>query len=165
MPVFKYRLQPLLEQKDRLREQAEEQVAERQKELEAERQGLADLERRRDELIARRDQARTSLFVAAGDQPLTGGELQQRRDHAQALSQDVEAAKDALFSQRLRIEEAEERLQKAKLDLADRKREVEVLEKHRAKLQKRFHREQEEKEALELDEIGNVLYMSKRRPE
>jgi flagellar biosynthesis chaperone FliJ len=61
------------------------------------------------------------------------------------------------------LEGCEERLAEARRDLGEITREVEVLHKHRERLEQRFLREIERKDALEQDEIGNVLYMSRRR--
>jgi len=64
----------------------------------------------------------------------------------------------------LLIEDCKEQVDLAQRHLAKCSREVEILNKHREKLEQRFRREAERKEALELDEIGNMLYSGKGHP-
>lgn len=162
MPGFKYRLQPLLDEKLQLKEDAEEQLAVRQKELRAEQNKMENLEARVRELGDKKAQFRRNLLAGAAG-PLNGQAAALRRDYLMGLEQDTDQAKDACFSQRLAIDEALERVAEARRELAERTREVEILNKHRDKLKQRFEREAERKDALEQDEIGNMLYMSRRR--
>ncbi len=62
------------------------------------------------------------------------------------------------------VETCEAALKEAKEHAAEARREVEVLAKHREKQEQRFRRELEAKEEVALDEIGNVLYATRRRP-
>lgn len=163
MATFRYRLQPLLDQKSREKEEAEEALAERQKELRAERLKLEELRRKEEQLAARRDGLRRSLLDGGGEQPVTGDEVRRRVERLRALGQDVETARDAVFSQKIVIEEAEERLENARRQVAECTRQVEILTKHRSKLERRFLAEVERKEALEQDEIGNILFMRNRQ--
>lgn len=156
--VFKYRLQPLLDGKIELKEEAERKLAGRQKEVRAEEERLSQLEAR-----ARGLGETKESFRRAPRTGLTGRGAEFRRDYLRGLDQDIEDARNACFSQRLALEEAQERLAEARRELAERTREVEILEKHRERLERRFRREIERKEALEQDEIGNMLYASRRR--
>ncbi len=163
MPTFKYRLQPLLDQKIDLKKQAEEALGQRQKELRDEQQKLEEFHRQHRELTIKRERLRREVLASPEAEPLTGSEVRRRTEYLKRLQLDVDAAKDAIFSQKLLIEECEERLSEARRQLAQCSREVEILKKHREKLEQRFHREVERKEAVEQDEIGNMLYMRRRR--
>ncbi len=163
MATFRYRLQPLLDQKSREKEEAEEALAERQKELRAERQKLEELRKKEEQLAAQRDGLRRSLLDGGSERPVTGDEIRRRVERLRALGQDVETARDAVFSQKIVIEEAEERLENARRQVAECTRQVEILTKHRSKLERRFLAEAERKEALEQDEIGNILFMRNRQ--
>jgi flagellar FliJ protein len=162
MARFRFRLQPLLEQKEKAQEQAEKEMTARQKELEAERAEMERLKQRERDLIEQRQELRLNIMKTAEGERLTGEELVRRRTFVEALGQDIETARDAVFSQRMVLEECEERLQKAKARVAECKREVEILVKYRDRLQERHRKEEERKEDLELDEVGNMLYMAKR---
>jgi type III secretion system (T3SS) protein YscO len=67
-----------------------------------------------------------------------------------------------VFSQELAVDEVRGVVREAEMKTSERKRAVEILEKHRAKLEKRFLTEIEQKEALEQDELGNVMYLMQR---
>ncbi len=159
MPGFRYRLQPLLDKKQAAKEDAQRALGERQKELGAELEALdracGECERIERELA----QAR-GVVLGAG---ATGGFIQARRDYARGLAADLETAADARAAQEGRVREAEQRVAEARTALAECSREVEVLEKHRERLEQRFRREAERKEALEQEEMGNVMFLSRRR--
>ena len=162
MAKFRFRLQPLLEQKEKAQEEAEREVTARQKELEAEQKEMERLKQRERDLIQQRQELRLNMMKTAEGERLTGDELIRRRTFVEALGQDIDAARDAVFSQRMVVDECEERVTRAKAHVAECKREVEILVKYRDKLQERHRREEERKEELELDEVGNMLYMAKR---
>jgi len=63
----------------------------------------------------------------------------------------------------IRTSSRQEKLIQARQFLAECAREVEVLEKHRDKVEARYVQQVEKKEANELDEIGAHLFISKRR--
>ena len=162
MPSFKYRLKPLLEQRQRALDAAEETVVERQKELrQAELQKeLLESEQRR--VAQKLLDGRRTLFHPTDGRPLTSDELMRRRLFLVTLAEELERLKDAIFSQQLAIADAAERLDESRSHESECRRAVEIMEKHRTKLEKRFRAEIEQKEALEQDELGNVMYLMKR---
>ncbi|MBI1790240.1 MAG: flagellar FliJ family protein [Acidobacteria bacterium] len=163
MAAFKYRLQPLLEQKIRLQEAAEEEVKERKKELRAAEQRMEDLKRRVQELIAKREDLRRNIMVVAEGETLSGDLIKKRTEYVKAMAHDIDAAKDDVFSQKMVIDACQEKVDEAEKVLKERQKDVEILTKYREKLETRFRREEARKEELELDEIGSTLYTNKRR--
>ena len=104
------------------------------------------------------------LYAAARDLGLVGGQrLQQRKEDLDALGQELLAAREAVFSQELVVEEAELKVKEARARLAERSRDAETLAKYRKRLQEEWLRENSRKEELELDEIGNTLYLNRNR--
>jgi flagellar biosynthesis chaperone FliJ len=158
MPAFIYRLQPLLDQKIRLKEQAQELLAQKQTQLRQANERLEELRAAEEALAVKKQKLRSNLLVTADGRVLSGRELRQRRQHLQTVSDELDSAKDAVFSQELFIDECKEQVEAAQRHLTNCSRDVEILNKHREKLQQRFHRELERKESLELDEIGNMLH-------
>jgi flagellar export protein FliJ len=154
--VFKYRLQSLLEKKIEWKEEAERTVAERKGALDSEKARLEELRGKQQALVDRKEQARRSAL---------DGQFAFLQDYLRGLSQDIEDAKDAVFSQRYAVEEAEENLDQARRELAERTREVEVLKKHRERSEIRWRREAERKEELENEEIGAAMYQVRRSAE
>ncbi len=164
MSQFTYRLQPLLEQKEELRKQADQEVARQEEELQKQLSVLQALQGRVQELIEKRTGLRRDLMGRPEQQsPLTAAEVRERSEFAKALGLDIQEAENKVSSQRLVIVACEARLNEAKQHAAEARREVEVLTKHREKQEERFHRELQAKEEVALDEIGNVLYATRRR--
>jgi len=164
MAQFVYRLRLLLEQKEESKKEAERELARRQKELEAQRERLEVLQRCEQELVEKRDWLRRELLNKSEDQEaLTAHEVRERAEFVKVMGVQIEDAKNDVLVQRTVIETCEVKVQQAKSLVEEAKREVEILTKHRAKQEERFMREERAKEELELDEIGNVLFTTRRR--
>jgi flagellar biosynthesis chaperone FliJ len=157
--AFRFRLQILLDQKLEAKKQAEEELAKRQAELASEQAALADLQRRAESLAQKHQDARREL---AHMNSTSGQDLLSYSAHVDSLGQDVESARDAAFAQEVLLDEFKEKVDEARAVLAERSREAEILTKYKDKLERRFQRQVEQKEELEQDEIGNMLYLSRR---
>ena len=106
---------------------------------------------------------RELLSKPADGVALNAMKVQERVEYARAVALQIEDAQGDVNSQRSVVDQCETRVREAKKQVQAATREVEILQKHRAKQEERFVRELREKEDLELDEIGNVLYMTRRR--
>ena len=163
MTQFTYRLQPLLEQKQEARKEAERELRRREQELDAQLAVLHSLQSQEQKLVEKRDQWRRDMLTKPGQgQALSGREVLERAEYVKALKLEIEDAKSAVLSQGLVVEQCEARMQASRERVEDARREVEVLTKHRSKQEERFLRERQAKEELALDEIGNVLYAARR---
>jgi flagellar biosynthesis chaperone FliJ len=163
MTHFSYRLQTLLEQKEHIRKDCENEKLRRGRELEAEETKLVELQKRQKELEDKREKLRRELFANTEQGPPTAQDVTNRRAYVKVVEQQIEDAKSDVFAQRQVIEDCKALVEKAKRRVEEARREVEVLEKHRAKQEERFRRILQAKEDLELDEVGNVLYSTRRR--
>ena len=94
---------------------------------------------------------------------IAGTEIKRRVEYIKFLGQEADTAREAVYAQQLVVTEAENKLKAARQHLTECTRDVDVLNKYREKQEKRFLRAAEQKEALELDEIGNMLYTNRRR--
>ena len=162
MAQFRYRLQTLLDQKTRAKEEAQHALAAAQRELRTEQD---ELEACRREQEASAERLRCAQVERMS--PMTGGAsgelVRLRRDYIGRLQGECDDASDATRAQELSVSEAEERLASARETLASRSRDVEVLEKHRARLESRFNDEAGRKEALDQEEMANVIFLQGRR--
>jgi flagellar protein FliJ len=164
MAQFIYRLQLLLEQKEETRKAAEREVARREQELQAEQEKLRTLQQREQELVERKRQLRRELLSQPGQGgALTAGEVIKRSEDVKVVELQIEDAQQDICAQRAVIEQCEAKLEDARKRVEEARREVEVLTKHRAKQEERFHRAEQAQEELALDEIGNVLHTVRRR--
>lgn len=158
MSVFRYRLQPLLDQRIRLKEEAAENLSNKKQQLRAAAEKLIELERQEQTLARKKIELRRDMLAVTGAAGLAGTEVQRRSDYLAAVGHDLEAARDAVFAQKMFIEDCERAVREAQEVLAKRSRDVEVLQKHHDTLRERFLRDLERKEMLELDEIGNMMH-------
>jgi flagellar biosynthesis chaperone FliJ len=161
MAPFQYRLQPLLDLKLERRKRLETELVERQLQLAAEHRVLAELGQNQEALAARLVQALRSR-LAAGQSP-NGYTLGLHTEYLRGLGGEVEAASGAVSAQQLRVREFQDRVTEARCLLAESAREVEVLTRHRERLEKRFLRTVERKESMEQDEMGSIMTIRKRR--
>ena len=161
---FVYRLQLLLEQKEEAKKEAERELVRRQQELEKQEGILEGLKRREKELIEKRSRRREELLAPPDGEPLAAHVVQSRSDYIKVLGKDIEDAGKDIQRQQDVIRKCRERVEDGKQKVNESRREVEVLTKHKKKQEERFLREAAAKEELELDEIGNVLYMTRQRP-
>jgi flagellar export protein FliJ len=165
MTQFTYRLQPLLEQKQELSKEADREVVRHEQELQAQLETLESRQRRVQELVQKRQQLRQELMSRPGEKvALKAAEVLERSEFIKVLGSDVQQAENDVSSQRVVVETCQADVKEAKEHAAEARREVEVLSKHREKQEERFRREVEAKEEVALDEIGNVLYATRRRP-
>jgi flagellar export protein FliJ len=158
-----YRLQPLLQKREQVKQQAEQSLADRTRELSEEEQRLADVEKHEAELLDLKQRVKSELLGPASGKQLTGEDIRQRLNYLRGVDQDVEAAKGEVFAQKQVVDESQVKLIQARQYLADCAREVEVLEKHREKQEVRHRNELERKESNEFDEAGTRLFISKRK--
>jgi flagellar biosynthesis chaperone FliJ len=160
MSPYQYRLQPLLDLKVKRRQELERAVADRQRELAAEKEALAELKRAHEQMKSKLAEAlRARLSEGSEAQGYTLG---LHTYYLRGLTADVKSGNDAVAAQRVRVGEFQDRLAEARRQLADAAREVEVLNKHRERLEVAFLRAADRKEALEQDEMGNFIFNRRR---
>jgi flagellar biosynthesis chaperone FliJ len=163
MTGFVYRLQLLLERKEEAQKEAEREATRREEELQAQVKTLEELKQREQQLVEKRQEMRRNLLAKPGPgSDLLAGEVQQRSEYVKALKLQIEQAANDTLAQRGVVEACELKVEKAKQQAKEARREVEVLTKHRSRQEERFRREEQFKEDLALDEIGNVLFSTRR---
>jgi len=147
MKLFRYRLQPLLDQKEKRKREIAEKLTETREQVAAGQQRLEELKTQVEELKQKREGLRRDMLSVPAGCVLTGMEVRHRVDRLLTISGELEAAKGAFFLQGTAIEEAEARVLEQQQHLADASREIQILTKHRDKSERRFLREIEMKEA------------------
>jgi hypothetical protein len=162
---FIYRLQLLLEHKEEAKKEAERDLLNEEEQLQSQLKILESLRLQEQDLRTRREQARRDLLAAPQleEEALSAQEVQQRSGYVKELGHQIEQARNDVLSQQIVIEERELSVELAKERVKQARREVEILVKHRSKQEERFLREEQAKEELMLDEVGNVLYTTRRQ--
>jgi flagellar biosynthesis chaperone FliJ len=164
MAAFTYRLQTLLDQKEELKKQAERELVALEEDLKQQTARMEALQKTVQELTEKRNLMRRDLLSKPGQgMALNAQKVQERMEYAKAVGFQIEDAQTDVITQRGVIEQCESDVQQGKNRVQEANREVEVLQKHRAKQEERFRRELQVREELMLDEIGNVLYTNRSR--
>jgi flagellar export protein FliJ len=158
MAEFRYRLQPLLDKKIALKDEAQRALAERIKQQKAAEEQLKQLEQREADLAKEHQDLRRGILSGGPQAMLDPHEIESRSRYLEVHETELEAARDAVFSQKIALEDAVDAVGAARTHLGEASREVEVLNKHREKSRARFMKEAERKEAIEQDEIGAMLH-------
>lgn len=159
MPVFQFRLQALLEQRNEEKQHAEELLTARERELAEERQILKKLEEEVHDAEERYQRKRTVRFAKT----VRGGStFSKQSDFVLGLKLDVQTAKSGVLSQQVFVDQASDAVKEARAAVEERRREVEVLEKYRQNAERRFLQEAAYRDELEQDEIGNVMHLNRR---
>jgi flagellar export protein FliJ len=158
METFRYRLQTLLDRKAELKEEAERALAAARQKLREAEARLAAAREREQALDADRATRRPVLLTGES----RGNEVRRRVSDLAMVGRRLEEARDEVMSLRLQIEESKEQVDRACAALAEAARELEVLNKHRAKGESRFRAEQERKDAAAQDEVASALFARRR---
>ncbi len=163
MARFQYRLQPLLDLKLERRKALERALAALRRELGTEEAALAELQRAQEALKVRFAEALRARL--SPDSTVQSRQLDLHTHYLRGLAADLEAAGGAVVVQRIRIAECQDRVNAARSQLTQGAREVELLNKHRERLEKGFLRIEERNEALEQDEMGSIMFNHRSRHE
>lgn len=163
MGKFRYRLDRLLEKKVAEKDDAQQALADRQNDLKSECEALDTCAAERDRIGTKLADLRRSMLANSGAQNLNGALIGMRREFATRLQEELKEAQDSYRAQELRVRDAEDAVQAARKRLAECSREVEMLEKHRDRLRAQFDKEAEHKEALEQEEMGNLMFLRRRQ--
>jgi flagellar export protein FliJ len=158
-----YRLQVLVEMRERAKEQAEQAFSDAIKALEKEKKELQrlmeDLERRK-----RERKAKVAAYlqeVMAKGAGINGlnlmGRYEERlKDEEAQVALDIERQKEA-------IKVAEKLVEQRRREMAEAAMELKAIEKHKETWQKQLRAERQAREELNQEEIGNTLFLMRQR--
>jgi flagellar biosynthesis chaperone FliJ len=158
-----YRLQVLLEMRERAKEEAEHAFSDAVKALEKEKAELKRLE----EDLAKRKAERKQKVKAYLDQVMAKGagingltmmnRYEERlKDEEAQVALEIERQKEA-------IKVAERLVEQRRWEMAEAAKELKAIEKHKENFQKQVRAERQAKEELNQEEIGNTLFLMRQR--
>ncbi len=162
-PKFKYRLEPVLEQKERAKKDAEKALAQARAALEAEKKTLEELEAEKQSLLDRIEESRHQRDQKAMEGELTVQASRQYKLFIQRLHEERKEADVRIYKQTRVVERAEVEVQKAKDHLLTCAREHEAMSKHKEQWIKQQELELQKKEQKIMEEIGMVQHLKKQR--
>ncbi|HLM44796.1 MAG TPA: flagellar assembly protein FliH [Myxococcaceae bacterium] len=158
-----YRLQVLLEMRERAKEEAENAFSDAVKALEKEK---AELKRLEEELARRKAERKQKvkeyldqvMAKGAGIKGLTMMNRYEERlkDEEAQVALEIERQKEA-------IKVAERLVEQRRREMAEAAKELKAIEKHKETFQKQIRAERQAREELNQEEIGNTLFLMRQR--
>jgi flagellar biosynthesis chaperone FliJ len=156
--TFHYRLQPLLDQRTREKDDAFKSLADVQKKLKREQEELGLCLKEQEAANQSLMTARTQLVSHSG-KSVDSQWLCLKRLHIQLLVDNLSSASDATRAQEVIVDEAKDAVTSAVRALARKSQDVNVLEKHRARLEGRFVKQLQHIESIEQEEMANLVFL------
>jgi flagellar biosynthesis chaperone FliJ len=158
-----YRMQTLLELRQRAEDMAKQAFSEAMQKLAAEQRELLrleqDLERRRRERKARLDEYLTEVTQKGsgvnGLNMMYAFEKRLKDEEAQ-VELDIEKQKEA-------VKAAQKLVEQKRLEMVEASRELKAIEKHKEKWAMAVKAERDMREDLAIEEIGNALHLARNR--
>lgn len=160
MSKVKYRLQPILDEKERLREDAIQFLNKKKDELKAEEKKLEQIKEELTIAIERKNQMTQEYNDKMFSGKYTVDEIKIRKIHIEDMISKIEEIKQAVENQRKAVARAEGEVRKAEDALIAASKEVQVMEKHKENWQQALKEEERKKEAKQLEEIAQIMYTS-----
>lgn len=158
-----YRLQTLLEIRERAKEQAEQAFAQAMQALVQEREKQqemeADLERRkaeRKEKVMAYLQEVMKKGVGAGGLNMMNRFEERLKDEEAQLALEIEQQKEA-------VKAAEQVVEQRRFDMTEAAKELMAIEKHKDGWKAQVKKEREAREDLAQEEVGNALHLMRSR--
>lgn len=157
-----YPLAQVLQVKKRRVENAELVVKEKKGLLEKEEEKLKAREQERQK-VKDHHQAKLKQMRDEMDQGTTSPKIQQMKVYLKIVKEQLLVEDKKVEDQKLQVETAKKNLELAKEDLNRKRQEVEKLETHQNDWKKEIRKEEEVEEGREMDELGNVIFLTNQR--
>jgi len=161
----KYRLEPVLEQKKRAKEESERNLRDAREALDVEIQKLEELEKEKEKKLEEIERTRQKRNLKAVEGTLTVNESRQYKLFIQRLHSEVKEMDIKIYKQSRAVKKAEENVDKANDHLIHCAKEHKAMSKHREKWMKELKMEMAKKEQKLMEEIGMGQYLKRHRGE
>ncbi|HEX8474436.1 MAG TPA: hypothetical protein VF666_10415 [Pyrinomonadaceae bacterium] len=162
MAQKKYRLQTVMEVRDRAKQEATQKVAARRAELASAEEELARREQAVTDCRAQQAEAQARMLRTVED-GVAAGEVVAHRTHLADLRRLEQELIERVEQQRVAVVRAESELQNALAALIEASKELQVIEKHREGWREQTRRAEQRREQKLGDEIGQLLYEQRKK--
>lgn len=157
-----YPLQQVLQVKQRRVEEAEKILKEKINILDQEKEKLRQREEERDKVLKHQKDKLTQLRLEL-DRGTTVPKIQQMKAYLKVVQEKLLAEEKKVTEQKKHVQTAETNVENARKELQLKRQEVDKLEMHKTDWLKEVRKEMELAEGREMDEVGNVIYLSRLR--
>ena len=158
----KYPLEQLVSIKQKRQEEAEKVLAEKKEILRKENEKLATLEQKRDE-VKEHKEAKLKQLRENLDAGTSTVKIEQMREYLKLVQEELKQEERKVADQKKIVVQAEKDVETARQDLFKKQKDIEKLKIHHKEWGKEMNLIQERKESVESDEMGNSLYVRKRK--
>jgi flagellar export protein FliJ len=158
----KYRLQLILDKRQKEKEDAEKKLALAQKALEEERKIEKQKELEVEQAKQRKEDSKKELNQKMLEGLLDISKIRQGKDFLKSLDIEIEKAKERLVQQQQKVQQAEKFLEQRRSELIEATTQFQAMEKHKENWLAKIKKEQEAAEQNEQEEIGNVLFLQRK---
>jgi hypothetical protein len=162
MKLPKYPLAQILLVKLRRVENAEKVVQERQAALKTEQEKLKERENARDVVLKHKKEKLKQLRDEL-DAGTTSPVVKQMKHYLEVVDEKLVQEEKKVAKQKEEVKLAEKKLEEAKELLRERHKQVDKIYAHKDLWLKQAKKELELEEQKELDEVGNVTYLARKR--
>ena len=158
----KYRLQIVLEKRQKTKEDAEKLLGEAQSALEEERKKEANCVQAVADAKQRKEDAKLELNQKIFEGKLSVEKIRMGKDHLKSLDFEIKKAEQRLEEQRVKVKEAELFVEQRRTELIEKTKDFQAIEKHKEKWAENIKKEMDNAEQNEQEEIGNVLFLARK---
>jgi flagellar export protein FliJ len=158
-----YRLQTLLEIRERAEEEAKQAFSEAMKALAKEKQKLVDLEQDLENRKAARKQKIQEFLAEVMKKGIGAGGMGQMNRFEDRLKDEEKQVALEIERQKESVRQAEQLVEQRRLEMADAAKEKKAIEKHKENWAKEVRKERMAREELAQEEIGNTLHLQRTR--
>ncbi|MBN2430368.1 MAG: hypothetical protein JXQ27_02785 [Acidobacteria bacterium] len=163
MKLPQYRLEPVLEQREKAKHEAEMALAAARETLEEEISKLKELEAEKEKKLQQIELTRRQRDQKALEGTLTVEQSRQYKLYIQRLHNDAKEIDIVIYKQARAVERAEENVAKAKDHLLQCAKEYEAMAKHKERWLEERKTEMDKKEQKLMEEIGMGQYFKRKR--
>ncbi len=160
-----YRLQTLLEIRERAEEEAKTAFAEAMKAAEKEKVALRKLEEDLSRRKAERKQKVQEFLAGVMKNGVGANNIKSMNSFENRLKDEEAQLGLEIERQKENVRQAEEVVEVRRLEMADAAKEKKAIEKHKDKWSTEVRKERMAKEELNQEEIGNTLHLARTRRE
>ncbi len=158
----RYPLEDVLAIKQRRVEAAEKIVQEKRSALETEENKLKQCEEERDKVLHHQKDKLEQLRHEM-DHGTTSPKIQQMKAYLKVVDEKLQVQEKKVKEQKEQVEKAKQALEEAREHLRLKRLEVDKMKTHRKDWIALAKEEQRREEGRELDEIGNLTYLARKR--
>lgn len=160
-----YRLQTLLEMRERKKEAAEQALSEAMRALQREQDKQKEMETELERMVAKREQRRREYLEKAMTGALSAGDAINANKYIDRLKELEAMQQDAIEGQKAVVRQRQDDVEGARQALVTATQELKALEKHREKWLAKIKKEIMAKQEDVMDELAQTIFQRQNREE